>query len=148
VIHSPLDEEERQWCKDQFAAYQIDLSPLAHYLTWLRDGAPVWYVAYDGFVGSTCQMHVIGAQAYPPRKMAFAAFNYAFTMIGRKMVFGVVNSNNPHVLRFDLWLGFKEFARFPGVHDGEGDLVLLKMDENDWKERYGRRRQGVNSPTC
>lgn len=91
-----------------------------------------WVVGYTGFLGKTCQMHVVNlSKKTTPRKLIWAAFHYPFVMCGLETVFGVLNSNNAHAVDYDKKLGFKEVNRFPGVHDDGGDIVLLQMNRSD-----------------
>ena len=75
----------------------------------------------------------------PPIHYTDYAFNYAEL----ELLIGLVNGNDEHVLRFDQWLGFKEFQRFPKMHKHDGDLVMLAMHKADcrWlkEKEYGRR---------
>lgn len=94
-----------------------------------------WCVGYNAFVGKTCQMHVVNLKGKStPRTLICAAFEYAFKTAEREVVFGVLNSANPHAVEYDKKLGFEEVYRIPGVHDDGGDIVLLQMrrDECRW----------------
>lgn len=110
-------------------------------LLWVNDdrNQVEWVVGYTGFIGKTCQMHVVSfTRTFTPRKLLWAAFDYPFNQVGCEIVFGVVNSKNELAMRYDQHLGFKESQRFPGVHDNGGDLVLFKMEKAEcrWiKER-------------
>ena len=89
-----------------------------------------WVVAYDGFIGQCCQMHVVNLKGKPaPRKMLWACFHYPFEQADMKYVIGLVNSLNEPAMRFDKHLGFEEMARLPGAHDGGGDIVIMKMEK-------------------
>jgi len=91
-----------------------------------------WVVAYDGFVGKCCQMHVVNvAGKSAPRKMLWACFHYPFEQAGLKAVMGIVDSNNEKAMRFDKHLGFKELVRLDGMHMDGGDLVLMKMEKHE-----------------
>lgn len=93
-----------------------------------------WVVAYDGFIGKACQMHVVKTgNKSAPRKMLWAAFDYPFNRAGMEIVLGVVNGNNQSAMDFDKHLGFKELSRLPGMHDDGGDLVLLGMKKGECK---------------
>jgi len=89
-----------------------------------------WVVAYDGFVGKCCQMHVVNLNGKSaPRKMLWACFHYPFVQARLNYVIGVVNSNNEAAMRFDKHLGFEEMSRLPQGHDDGGDLVIMKMEK-------------------
>jgi hypothetical protein len=133
VIYGPRTKAEHDWLRQVFKERgEIGLTEDAHILTWLREREPVWFVAYDGWLGSTCQMHMLALQPYVPKTLRFAAFNYAFNVLKRTRVFGIVNSNNEKAMRLDKWLGFTEWTRFLGCHDQGGDIVILTMTAEDW----------------
>ena len=91
-----------------------------------------WAVGYTGFVGKTCQMHVVNiGTRRAPRKLLWAAFDYPFNQVGVETVLGIVNSNNEAAIRFDKHLGFKEVMRLEGLHEGGGDIVVMRMDRED-----------------
>jgi len=93
-----------------------------------------WCVGYDGFIGTCCQMHVVnlgGKSA--PKKFLWACFDYPFNQCGLQAVTGLVNSANEKAMRFDKHLGFKEVFRLEKLHDGGGDLVVMKMDKDECK---------------
>ena len=86
----------------------------------------------NGFIGKTCQIHVVNFQKkYTPRKLLFAVFDYAFNKAGVETLIGVVNSNNEKAMKYDQNLGFKEVCRLEGMHDDGGDLVLFQMKKAD-----------------
>lgn len=93
-----------------------------------------WVVAYDGFIGKVCQMHVVNLGGkMTPKKLLWAAFDYPFNQAGMSAVLGVVNSKNTDAMRYDMKLGFKEINRIEGAHDDGGDVVLFRMDKADCK---------------
>ena len=108
-----------QPCGDQQAIFWVD-----------DKGKIEWIVGYTGFIGKTCQMHMVnfGTRA-TPRALLNAAFDYPFNQLGLHSVLGVVNSSNEKAMRYDRHLGFQEVLRFPEAHDNGGDLVLFKMDK-------------------
>lgn len=91
-----------------------------------------WCIGFDGFIGKTCQIHVVNFQKkYTPRKLLFAVFDYAFNKVGVETLLGVVNSNNDEAMKYDQNLGFKEVCRLEGMHDDGGDIVLFSMKKSD-----------------
>lgn len=102
-------------------------------LVWVNDDQQVeWVVGYTGFVGKTCQMHVVNlVTRRAPRKMLWAAFDYPFNQLNLQTVLGIVNSNNEQAMKFDRHLGFKEILRLEGQHENGGDLVVFAMDKDD-----------------
>lgn len=115
-----LREVGVQPCGDQQAIFWVDED----------NGKIDWVVGYTGFIGKTCQMHMVNFKGgWTPRKLLWAAFDYPFNQLGLKTVLGVVNSNNEKAMKYDKHLGFTEALRFPGVHDNGGDIVLFKMEK-------------------
>jgi hypothetical protein len=109
-------------------------------LFWTDEASNIeWVIGYTAFIGKTCQMHMVNLKGgYTPKKLLFGAFDYPFNHCGLEKVFGIVNSKNVKAMEYDQKLGFTEALRFEGMHDDEGDLVVLQMGKADcrWiKER-------------
>lgn len=114
-----LREVGVQPCGDQQAIFWVD-----------ENGQIDWVVGYTGFIGKTCQMHMVNfKEGFTPRALIRAAFDYPFNQVGCEIVLGVVNSKNEKAMKYDKHLGFTEALRFPGVHDNGGDIVLFKMEK-------------------
>ena len=96
---------------------------------WVGDDGQIdWIVGYTGFIGKTCQMHVVSfTKTYTPKKLLWASFDYPFNQLGLELIFGIVNSDNKLAMRYDKHLGFTEAIRFPRVHEDGGDLVVFQM---------------------
>ena len=93
---------------------------------------PDWCIGFDGFVGKTCQIHVVNRKKkYTPRALLKAVFEYPFEKIGIEILLGVVNSKNLEAMKYDQNLGFKEVNRFEGMHEDGGDIVLFAMKKED-----------------
>jgi hypothetical protein len=91
-----------------------------------------WVVGYTAFIGKTCQIHMVNLKGgYTPRALLFSAFDFPFNYCGLEKVFGIVNSKNIKAMEYDQKLGFKEALRFNGMHEDDGDLVVLHMDKAD-----------------
>lgn len=109
-------------------------------LFWVDEENKIeWVIGYTAFIGKTCQMHMVNLKGgYTPKGLLFGAFDFAFNHCKLEKVFGIVNSQNVKAMEYDQKLGFKEAARFAGMHDDGGDLVVFNMDKADcrWiKER-------------
>lgn len=128
-----ITPEQRQLAADLLLR-EVGVQPCGDQqaIFWVNNdsGQIEWIVGYTGFIGKTCQMHMVnfGTQK-TPRHLLWAAFDYPFNQLGLASVLGVVNSKNEKAMRYDQHLGFQEVLRFPGVHDNGGDLVLFKMDK-------------------
>ena len=93
-----------------------------------------WVIGYTAFIGKTCQMHMVNLKGgYTPKGLLFGAFDFPFNHCKLEKVFGVINSKNIKAIEYDIKLGFKEALRFEGMHDNDGDLVVLHMDKADCK---------------
>jgi hypothetical protein len=109
-------------------------------LFWVDEENKIeWVIGYTAFIGKTCQMHMVNLKGgYTPKRLLFGAFDYPFNHCNLEKVFGIVNSQNVRAMEYDQKLGFTEAARFAGMHDDEGDLVVFEMNKADcrWiKER-------------
>jgi hypothetical protein len=112
-----------QPCNDLQALFWVD-----------ADNKIEWVIGYTAFIGKTCQMHMVNLKGgYTPKGLLFGAFDFPFNYCGLEKVFGIVNSNNTAAIEYDRKLGFKEALRFEGMHDNDGDLVVLHMDKADCK---------------
>src|SRR5262245_17947780 len=107
---------------------------------WVSEGKLVIVVGLNGFLGKLAQIHIAFAPGwhFSPRDMLEEVFRHAFISEKREMLLGVVNSNNAKAMRWDQHLGFRELYRLPGMHDGDGDVVLLAMKKDEC--RYLTRR--------
>ena len=92
-------------------------------------------VGFNAFLGSVCQMHVAMAPDYhfTPKEMLRATFHHAFNDFKVKKLLGIVNSKNEKAMKYDLHLGFTEEHRMPGMHDDDGDIVILSMTREQCK---------------
>lgn len=106
---------------------KIRVSDSAHFLSWLREGTPTWVVAFDNWMGYTCQLSMAATQCYVPKAFRRAVFNYAFNVLKRKRVYALVEAGNEAALRLDKWLGFREFHRAPGCTLDGKDIIMLEL---------------------
>jgi len=100
---------------------------------WVDNKSQVeWVVGYNGFLGKTCNMHMVNLKGgYTPKELLRVAFDYPFNQCGMQKVFGVLNSHNEKAIKYDIKLGFKETYRIEGLHDDGGDIVYMVMDKED-----------------
>lgn len=97
---------------------------------WVGDDL-VGGILYQGYTGASVQMHVAGFRPrWLNRDLLWVAFDYPFTQLGVKKVFGQVGVHNTKALEFDRNLGFKEEARIADVYP-EGDMILMSMYKSD-----------------
>jgi RimJ/RimL family protein N-acetyltransferase len=93
----------------------------------LKNEEIVCGVAFDGYNGSSIQIHVALKEGHQmTREWLRAVFDYPFKQLGVKKIIGIVDSGNPQALRFDKHIGFIEEAV---IKDAArlGDLHILSM---------------------
>ena len=100
-------------------------------------GKLVGVVGFNGFMGKSAQIHVAGEGSWVTREMIKQVFHYAFVQLKLNYLFGVVNSDNPKAIKFDLHIGFKPWQVIENGADDGVDLVILcmKRDECKWLEK-------------
>lgn len=103
------------------------------------EGKILGVVGFDGWNGSSCQMHAAGEGNWVSRDLIRATFDYAFNVAGLKVLLGLVPSGNDKALRFDKHVGFSEVARIKDGHP-DGDLVILELRRENC--RYLRKQDG------
>lgn len=138
MIAVPSTVAELQWCHQFFAQHDMSVTADAHWLIWSTQGMPQWVIAYDDWMGTTCQLYMASLHTSPPpRSLIKAVFQHGFCLLKRTHIFAFVNSNNTSAMRVDLWLGFREVYRAAGAHEGGGDLVVFEMTPADcrWLEK-------------
>jgi RimJ/RimL family protein N-acetyltransferase len=136
VIVAPKDKKQWDFLASFMQHYaHVCASPDTRFIGWVEQGELKMCVAFNAFLGRTCQIHVAMMPGYhfTPRKMMDACFHFAFEELRVSTLLGIVNSNNKKALRYDMHLGFKEEHRMPGMHDDNGDIVLLSMARADCK---------------
>ena len=74
-------------------------------------GDLIGVVAYNGFNGNVCQMHIAGDGNWVSREFIKVAFDYPFNQLGLVAILAPVPANNRKALRFDQHFGFKEIYR-------------------------------------
>lgn len=149
MITVPVSHEQVQWCLAFLETRGgVWVSEHAQFLVWEREGMPKWVIAFDDWIGSTCQLYMASAGGcYPPLKMIKTVFQHAFEVLRRTHVFGIVNSRNERAMRIDLWMGFKEILRVPGAHTDGGDIVVLQMTPADCRWIRKEARNGLKAST-
>src|SRR5262245_17256307 len=122
---------------------QVIPSADLHVLAWVSDERLKVVVGLDSWLGHTCQMHVAFAAGwnYSPRIMLQTVFKHAFDTNKRKLVLGIVNSNNEAALRYDRHLGFKELWRLPEMHNDGGDIVVMGMKREECRYLHDAKEE-------
>lgn len=130
---------------------RIGLIPTPHLRCMGRlssDGSRILAViGFDGWNGSSVQMHVAGEGNWINRPLLYAAFHYPFVVCDCKMVLGLVPSGNKKALRLNQHLGFKTEHEIVGAHP-DGSLIIMSMRREECRWINGRTYgQKVNSST-
>lgn len=84
-------------------------------------------VAYNGFCGNVCSMHIAGDGNWVSREFIKLAFDYPFNQAKVEAVIAPVAADNAKALRFDKHFGFKEIHRVKDGWDSGVDLVYLQL---------------------
>jgi RimJ/RimL family protein N-acetyltransferase len=89
-----------------------------------QDGELIAGVVFDSYVkGARCSMHCAGTgRTWLNREFLFVCFDYAFRVMGCKVIINPVDADNTDSTRFTQHIGFEEVARIP---DGGGDCDLV-----------------------
>jgi len=125
---------------EQILFDEIGVTPCSELqaMFWVTDDKIRWVIGYTGFIGKTCQMHMVALDGgYCPKELLFAAYDYPFNQCGIEKIIGIVSSHNERAYKFDLKVGMKEVLRFPGLHCNGGDMIMMTFDKADcrWIKR-------------
>jgi L-amino acid N-acyltransferase YncA len=88
-------------------------------------------VLFDNWAENSVTVHISIQSAMVLRGLHIEAFKYIFLTCNRKMMIGVVPSNNAKAIRLDKHFGFTEIARIPNaITDGVDQIIyqLLRKD--------------------
>lgn len=88
-------------------------------------------VAYNGFCGNVCSMHIAGDGNWVSREFIRAAFEYPFVQLKLAAIVAPVAATNNKALRFDKHFGFREVHRVQDGWENGVDLVLLEMKREE-----------------
>lgn len=94
-------------------------------------GSLIGVVAYNGFCGNTCAMHIAGDGNWVSREYIKAAFDYPFNQLGIEAVIAPVAADNHKALRFDKHFGFQEVHRVKNGWEKGTDLIYLQLLRKD-----------------
>ena len=106
----------------------------------VRDGSLIAVVAFNGFCGRVCSMHVAGDGGHwISRALLDAVFDYPFRQLDLAAVLAPIAASNEHALRFDTHLGFTEAHRVPEGWARGVDLIILEMRREACRYLKGAR---------
>lgn len=86
-------------------------------------GPVVGMVGYCGWRPGSVMLHVAVDRASCIPKLRMCAFDYAFNIAGKAVVFGVTPGDNTRALRFNKHLGFREVMR---LNEEPGQCVVVQ----------------------
>lgn len=94
----------------------------------------VGVVGYNGFTGTSCQMHMAGdGKHWISKALIHKAFELPFVQWKLNCVIGLVPSGNADALVIDKKLGFQEVAKIDGAHpDGSLHILIMKRESCRW----------------
>lgn len=95
------------------------------------EGKMLGAVAFNGFLGATCCMHVAGDGNWLSRRLLNAVFDYAFNRCKMECVIGPVAANNSRALAFDHHVGFTMIHTIVNGWEPGVDLVVMQMLRKD-----------------
>jgi RimJ/RimL family protein N-acetyltransferase len=109
--------------------------PSAHtVISRVRDGKLLGGVIYSEYTGASIQMHIASFdKRWVCRDGLWVVFDYPFTQLGCKKVFGRVPASNEKALAFDLRLGFTlEHTERDAMPDGDLHVLSMYREQCRW----------------
>lgn len=108
-------------------------------ITALRGDKIVAAAAFDSWTYTAVTAHI----AIDDPLVIRAGFideimRYVFDTCGKQMIVGIAHSKNRALLRFIEKLGFKELYRVVDGYDYGIDIVVSRLNKDDWEKRDGQ----------
>lgn len=97
------------------------------------EGRLIGVVAFNGFCGNVCQVHLAGDGNWVSREFIKAVFNYVFNQLNLVAIVAPIAANNLRALKFDLHFGMKEVHRVKDGWEAGVDLIILQMLKSECK---------------
>lgn len=121
----------------------LGLSEDLRVLGRMSNGKLIGVVAYNGFNGRVCSMHIAGDGNWISREFIRATFTYPFITLDLVQVFGPVPADNTRALRLDRHFGFEVLYRVRYGWDHKTDLIMLGMHRSQcrWLKEKTRELQ-------
>ena len=131
-----------------FLCARIGLEPTRHLrcIGRVRDDVLIAVVGFDGWNGSSVQMHCAGDDPrWINREFLHSAFSYPFKN-GCNVVLGLVPSGNERAVKLNHHLGFSTLVEIPGGHP-DGSLIVMAMQKADcrWINKEDTNGQEIRS---
>lgn len=104
-------------------------------------GDLIGVVAFNGFCGNVCSVHIAGDGNWVSREFIKAVFDYVFRQLNLVAIVSPIAANNDRALRFDKHFGMREVHRIKnGWADGV-DLIILEMRKEDCRYLHEVKRE-------
>jgi RimJ/RimL family protein N-acetyltransferase len=103
---------------------------------------PMGVVAYNGFCGRVCSMHIAGEGNWISREFIRAAFDYPFRQLELEAVLSPLAATNHRAMKLDTHFGFREVHRVENGWEPGIDLVILQLRRSDCRyleKDHGRK---------
>ena len=98
----------------------------------LRDGVIVAMMIADSWTENSCQVHNAVTDPLVFKHGLHVEFaEYVFGFAKRKMMLGLVPSNNEKAIKIDLHYGFQEIARIPNAISDGVDYIVMQMTADE-----------------
>lgn len=120
------DPRDGQWIMDPGGGRYNPM--MDHCVAVIRDGVIAGGVVFTGFLGAAIFVHMRGdGTNWANRTFLWCVFDYAFNLLGCRVIFGWVDADNVHAVKVDEGLGFKICKTFYNVKEDGGDVFLMEM---------------------
>ena len=111
----------------------VPISTFTRGIVAMNNGMPCAIVLLDNFTETSVTAHIAVENAMALRKLHIEAFKYVFLSLDKRMMLGVVPSDNVKALKLHAHLGFTEIARIKDGWDVGIDQVVIQMLRDDCK---------------
>lgn len=88
-------------------------------------------VAFNGFCGNVCSVHLAGDGNWVSREFIRKVFDYPFRQLNLVAIVAPIAATNERALRFDKHFGMREVHRIKDGWEAGVDLILLEMRKED-----------------
>jgi RimJ/RimL family protein N-acetyltransferase len=98
----------------------------------VRDGLLLGGVVYYHMTGESVAVHVAGSvEHWLNRDLLWVVFDFPFSQLGVKRLFGEISEDNQAALKFNENLGFHTVARIEGVFPNNVACIVRRLDRED-----------------
>jgi len=134
-VVSALTVDEKITVLNFLQQHEVRLPPSGDFQAFASlsefDNAVLGAVAFNGFWGHVCSMHVAGTGRWLSRTLIWRSFDYPFRQLDMRAVMAPVAASNTRSLKFVQRMGFREIHRVKDGWDTGDDLIVLQMLRED-----------------